>query len=66
MQLNRTQVAELISQLMQRGIELDDLSEASGVSQGVIILIMKGQLKPSPEIRHALAKALGLNVELLV
>lgn len=65
-ELSRTQVAELISNLMERGISLDGLSEVSKVPQSVIILIMKGQLRPSPEVRLALAEALGIKTELLV
>ena len=65
-ELSRTQVAELISNLMERGIVLEELSEASKVPQSVIILIMKGQLRPSPEVRLALAEALGIKTELLV
>jgi len=65
-ELSRTQVAELISNLMERGISLEGLSEASKVPQSVIILIMKGQLRPSPVVRLALAEALGIKTELLV
>ncbi|MET0463188.1 MAG: helix-turn-helix transcriptional regulator [Chitinophagaceae bacterium] len=65
-ELSRAQVANLISHLIERGITVESLSEASGVSQPVIIMIMKGQLRPSPEIRKSLASALGIRTDLLV
>lgn len=65
-ELSRVQVAELISNLLDKGIDLEDLAETSGVSQAIIILIMKGQLRPSPIIRTALIEALGIRSELLV
>jgi transcriptional regulator with XRE-family HTH domain len=65
-ELTRAQVADLISHLLQRGITIESLSEESGVSQPIIILIMKGQLIPAPAIRRALAEALGVRTELLV
>jgi len=65
-ELSRTQVSDLISNLLQRGIDLEALSEKSGIPQSLILLVMKGQLRPSPEVRLALANALGVKTELLV
>lgn len=64
--LNRSEVAQLIANLLDRGIDLEELAEVSGISIPTIIMIMNGQLKPAPMIRTALAEALGIQKALLV
>jgi len=65
-ELSRAEVATLISHIMKRGINLEELVEISEVPASVIILIMKGQLRPSEKVRIALAEALGIDSKVLV
>jgi ribosome-binding protein aMBF1 (putative translation factor) len=49
--------------MAQRGIELAQLIEASGLDDRVVKAIADGRYTPSPEQRRRLADALGVGVE---
>lgn len=64
-ELSRAQVAELSAAIIARGITVDGLAEASGLSADTIYLVMQGRLIPAPYIRDKLAGALGIDPRLL-
>jgi len=59
--LTREQVVELRATILARGITLEGLSEATGLSEDVIQWIMQGRLRPELHIRQRLAEALGID-----
>lgn len=65
-ELSRAEVANLMSHIIKRGINLEELAETSGVPVPTIIMIMRGQLRPYENIRIALAEALGIDPKVLV
>lgn len=65
-ELSRAEVATLISHLLKRGIDLDELAEVSGISAPTIIMIMRGQLRPSELVRTSLIEALGIDPKILI
>lgn len=64
--LTRAEVANLISNILDRGLDLEDLAQISGINVPTIIMIMRGQLRPSETVRVALAEALDINSKVLV
>lgn len=63
--LSRQQVSELTSAILARGLSLEGVSEASGLTQKTVLEIMHGKLRPSPYIRQRLAHALGIDPGLI-
>ena len=60
-ELSRAEVANLMSHIIKRGINLEELVETSGISAPTIIMIMRGQLCPSELVRTSLIEALGID-----
>lgn len=63
--LTREQVTELKATLLARGITMEGLSQATGLHEATIQMIMEGLLRPELPIRQKLAEALGINPERL-
>ena len=60
--MNREQVAETMTTIMQRGITIKGVAEAAGVQESLVRQVMQGKIRPSFEIRLALAEAFGIDV----
>lgn len=59
--LSRQEVAALTEAIVERGIDVDRLAESAGISASLMRMILLGELRPSPEIRKSLARALGID-----
>jgi ribosome-binding protein aMBF1 (putative translation factor) len=61
----RAELSALTTQILDRGVTVENLAKAAKVQESVVIEIMKGQLRPSLEVRRSLAQALGVNLSRL-
>lgn len=55
----------LAEAILARGMNIESLADASGLSANIVLLIMEGRLHPVPEIRRRLAAALGIDPGLI-
>lgn len=60
-ELTRSQVAELSAAIIARGITVEGLAAAAGISPAMVAMIMQGRLRPEAHIRKSLAEALGID-----
>jgi transcriptional regulator with XRE-family HTH domain len=62
-QYTRAELCALRSQILERGITVEELAKAAKVQEALVIEIMKGRLRPTLEIRKSLAEALGIRTD---
>jgi ribosome-binding protein aMBF1 (putative translation factor) len=64
-QYTRAELNDLKTQILDRGITIENLAKAANVQEALVIEIMKGKLRPSLDVRKSLAEALGIRTEMI-